>query len=229
MPAITGIIWDQDGTLYMIDDDHMAAGPAAALRALRQLRGKDVAHVTDANILAMSAQSYRDHHTSYSFLTHAYDIPREEARQAFHAHLDAEICIPVRDDLHHAFAPICHLPQCVFTHGTYEWGMRGTERLGLRSIFPPDRVFGLESVGHHKKDESLEGYLHCARAIGLQDLQGIVVVEDAPRNLIIPAAHGAITILVSPQPDAVQKPAHVHHVVPDAQAACRLIQVLCQE
>lgn len=213
----------------MIDDDHMAAAPVAAMRALRHLRGHDVAHLADADILAMAEQSYRDHHLSFGFLMHDYNISLEDAHRAFLDHLDVEFCIPVRDDLHHAFEPIRHLPQCVFTHGTYEWGMRGTERLGLRSIFPPDRVFGLESVGHHKKDESLHGYLHCARAIGHQDLQGIVVVEDAPRNLIIPAAHGAITILVSPQPDAVQKPAHVHHVVPDAQAACRLIQVLCQE
>lgn len=225
--AICGVIWDFDGTLYPMDDNHHHSARIAVIKALRDLTGSSTSDLTDSDIIALAEQSYKKYHLSFAFFTHIYGIPADVAHQTYQAYLDIESCIPLPNckSLQNALN-IHRISQCIFTHGTHDWGRRGTKRLSLDTIFSTDLIFGLETVGYHKKDESVNGYMRCVNALGCINMHHIAVIEDTARNLLIPAAHGATTILIESETDRREKPDYVDYIVPNAVAACQLLQSL---
>lgn len=109
-------------------------------------------------------------------------------------------------------AAIAALPgrRIVHTNGPRAHGHRVLSARGLTEAF--EAVYGIEDTGFEPKPRPA-AFDAVARAAGI-DPRAAAMIEDDPRNLVVPHRRGMRTLLVSAHPEPAL-PRHVHHVTGD--------------
>ena len=197
VPDIRGIIFDFDHTLYKHGDRRfelyaLATAQAALNLGLRKTFADATAIAVESNALTRSEFTHfvRQYGLPERQLLHEYD---KIAAKIFPDYVKA---IEGLTDKFNRLAPARQ--RAVLTHSSIDWLRPMIEHIGLAAAFRTEMVFTQDhpDIQYRKKSESREVFELVAREMGLRP-ENIAVVDDCEKNLVIPAALGMYTVLVT--------------------------------
>jgi len=189
LDTVQGIIWDLDNTLYRFDDAFITACNVSAAKAALQCGVR----MEFEDALALATRSQKEMGYSLHGFIVEHGIPYEDLHFPFHEGVDISI-IRAMDGLSDALRLIDR-PQVVLTNASRPWARRVLDHLGLSAIFPDPAIIPLEDSDFIPKARGPAPFEKALDALGLA-AQSVVIVEDMPRNLVIPQQMGFLTALV---------------------------------
>lgn len=212
---IRGVIWDLDGTLYRYNHYFKEACNIACARTVLEL-GLDM---TYDDALCLARQSEREHGNSFKFFA-AHGIRYEDYHHPFHAKID-HLVLEKNEDLKNSLEKIS-MPMTVLTNASRDWALRTLGHLGMRNIFSDELILALEDVSFKAKAYHTDGFDLALSRMGIK-ADDAMVVEDLPRNLLIPKQMGMTTALVHHDDRPEKEDAHVDHAFDDTIDVIKLL------
>lgn len=136
-----------------------------------------------------------------------HGISMADLHRQYHTKLDAQALVEANPALAEAFQSFGG-SHALLTHANRDWADRVLRRLGLRDFFPDQRIIALEDSGYILKTEEETPFLLALERLG-RGPDGVAMIEDTHRNLIIPHRMGFVTVLVHHKQPKETLPAHV--------------------
>ena len=200
-------VFDLDNTLYPAEArlfDQIEA-------RMEQFIMRELGIGTDA-ARKLRADFWHNHGTTLAGLMEVYGIDPDPFLQEVHD-IDLAHLAPAPDLAAALFA----LPgyRAIYTNGSRQHGENVSSARGIRDAF--HAIFGIEDAAYHPKPAA-SAFDHIIARAGIDPARAIMF-EDDPRNLIVPARLGMVTVLVGaalPGTGAADiTDAHIHHHTAD--------------
>ncbi len=212
---IRGVIWDLDGTLYRYNHYFKEACNIACAKTVLEL-GLDMTY-DDALILAR--QSEQEHGNSFKHFA-AYGLKYEDYHHPFHEKID-HLVLEKNTELKNTLAQISR-PMTVLTNASRDWALRTLGHLDMHEIFADKNVLALEDVSFKAKAYHTDGFDLALSRMGVA-ANDAMVVEDLPRNLVIPKKMGMTTALVHHDDRPEKEDDHIDHAFDDTMDVIKLL------
>lgn len=189
-PDIRGIIWDLDGTLYRYNDLFIKACNIAAARAAQSL-GVNISYEES---VALAVRSENEHGYSLHGFIHELGLSYDRLHHPFHEFIDENLI--EKNEVFVKALERLNLPQVLLTNASRGWANRTLTHLGMKHLFPDNHIIAMEDVNYTPKARGPAGFEKAMEVLALPPGQ-VAVVDDLPRNLVIPKSMGIRTVFIT--------------------------------
>ncbi len=217
------VVFDFDGTLYPLEDEHLAVLKESVSRSVRELSGNRWSHEA---ALENGLKSFYAHGLSYRSVCEEFKISMAIGHETHHRNLHLDLVpdpaqIKALEDLRDSGAAMI-----ILTQASQEFLSRKLPMLGLETLFPAEMRLAHEDYNLAMKAHCTGPFMQAVRRA--RDVTGqrfhphdVWMLEDSQQNLKIPHALGWNTVYIG-RNDIPGAP-HLHVQVRSLQQALQQI------